>query len=614
MDLLFQIDMKPMTQKLIVRFALLSLLINTAVFSQTKPYRGAEYRTKESYTYGRFEVRMKSAAGSGILTTLFTYHDSSPFSVANWNEIDIEIMGRYSNEVQYNTITPNRIDHVRRQVVKFNPHLSFHVHAFEWTPDYVAWFVDGYEVYRQTEAHIATLTRPQKIMMNMWQPNSVAWAGAFDPNTLPFYGFYDWVKYYAYTPGEGDNFTWQWTDDFDNWDQSRWDKATHTFDGNNAQFIHDNIVFRNGYMILCLTTPEATGYRGSTIIDLDINPPYLVWARAEANRFLVYFSEEVEAASAETISNYTIAGVTIHSASLQSGNKVVALQTDSLDLAQSYVLVASGIKDQSPAALQMGVQFTNVATSLALPISINVGGIEEAEFVADQVWDYYQEYGALGGTARPRPAGITISGTNQPEIYQTEREGLNFYHVRVPEGTYRVTLMMAESEHDIAGQRVFDVYAEGRLLVDNLDLIAEAGKNAALEKTFSDINVTDGVLDFYFDAEADAPTLSGLLVERTASTAVRERETPPGDFALGIYPNPFNPSASIAYSLPRPGMAELTLFDMNGRHIRTLVREFRPAGSQQILLDTRGLSAGIYFVRLQFDGKVLAQRKAVYLK
>ncbi|NUM78762.1 T9SS type A sorting domain-containing protein, partial [candidate division KSB1 bacterium] len=109
-------------------------------------------------------------------------------------------------------------------------------------------------------------------------------------------------------------------------------------------------------------------------------------------------------------------------------------------------------------------------------------------------------------------------------------------------------------------------------------------------------------------------TLSGLLVERTASTAVRQSEMLPADFALGIYPNPFNPSAKITYSLATPGTVELTLFDMNGRQIQTLVREFRPAGSQQILLDSRGLSAGIYFVRLQFEGKLLAQRKAVYLK
>ncbi len=95
--------------------------------AQVKPYRGAEYRTKASYKYGRIEVRMKSAPGNGVLTTLFTYHDPSPFSAANWNEIDIETLGRYNNETQFNTITPGRINHVYRQVLKFNPHLSFHL-------------------------------------------------------------------------------------------------------------------------------------------------------------------------------------------------------------------------------------------------------------------------------------------------------------------------------------------------------------------------------------------------------------------------------------------------------------------------------------------------------
>jgi hypothetical protein len=133
-------------------------------------------------------------------------------------------------------------------------------------------------------------------MMNIWQPAAVAWAGPFDPASLPLYGFYDWVKYYAYTPGIGDNFTLQWTDNCDSWDQSRWDKATHTFDGNNAVFVPDNVVFQKGYMILCLTMPNATGFRGNVIVDLDVDPPYLVWARAEDNAFKVFFSEEVERA------------------------------------------------------------------------------------------------------------------------------------------------------------------------------------------------------------------------------------------------------------------------------------------------------------------------------
>jgi hypothetical protein len=581
---------------------------------QSKPYSGAEYRTKASYTYGRFEVRIKSAPGSGMLTSFFTYHDSSPFSVSNWNEIDIENMGRYSNETQFNTITPGRVDHVRRQAVKFNPHIAFHLYAFEWTPDYVAWFVDGYEVYRQTESHISTLSREQKIMMNIWQPTAVAWAGSFDPASLPLYGFYDWVKYYAYTPGVGDNFTLQWTDIFDNWDQSRWGKATHTFDGNNAQFIQDNAVFKNGYLILCLTMPNATGFRGNLIIDLDVDPPSLVWARAEDNKLKVFFSEEIERASAEAVSNYTVSGVTMQSATLLPGNKIVEIKTDSLNPNQSYVLVASRIKDRSSSAHQMGVQFINVANGLRFPIKINVAGDAEAGFLPDQTWDFYREYGAVGGSSKRRPPGTTISGTSEEAIYQTEREALTFYQVRVPPGRYDVTLMMADSKFDNPGQRVFEIYAEEQRVVDNLDIIAEVGKNTALEKVLANIEIADGVLDLYFKPKIDLPTLSGVKITRLVSTGVKFNHAVPEKFDFAIYPNPFNPSTKIVYTLEKPGRVKLVLFDALGQLVRNLVETLQPAGMHTYVLETNKLSAGVYFVSMLFDGQRVATTKLLCLK
>ncbi|MDZ7289752.1 MAG: family 16 glycosylhydrolase [candidate division KSB1 bacterium] len=582
--------------------------------AQGKPYRGAEYRTKASYQYGRFEVRMKSAPGNGMLTSFFTYHDPTPFSAANWNEIDIEILGRYSNEVQYNTITPGRIDHVHRQVVKFNPHLAFHVHAFEWTPDYVAWFVDGHEVHRQTASHVSTLSRAQKIMMNIWQPNSVSWVGLFDPAGLPYHGFYDWVKYYAYTPGVGDNFTLQWTDNFDNWDQSRWDKATHTFDGNNAQFIQDNAVFRNGYLILCLTSPAATGYRGGAIVDLDLEPPYLVWARAEEQRLTVFFSEELEQTSAEMVSNYTVPGVTIRSAQLQPGNKSVTLLTDSLDLSKNYVLVVTGIKDRSPSNWQMGLQYTNVVNALPFPIKINVAGQAEAGFLPDQTWDSYKEYGAVGGTVKTRP-----SGTSLPAIYQTEREALTFYQVRVPAGRYRLTLMMADTDHDRAGQRVFDVCAEGQLLFDNLDIVAEVGKSTALEKVVSDFAVTDGRLDLYFKPEIGAATLSGLQIERLGTSGIKYHHPLPAHFELGIHPNPygrlpFNPSTNVVYTLGKSGRVKLVLFDALGQLVRNLFEAPQPEGTHTYVLETNQLSTGVYFISMLFDGQLVTTTKLLCLK
>ena len=54
--------------------------------------------------------------------------------------------------------------------ISFNQYDDFHTYAFEWTPDYIAWFIDGEEVYKQTEEHVQTVNRAQKIMMNIWNP------------------------------------------------------------------------------------------------------------------------------------------------------------------------------------------------------------------------------------------------------------------------------------------------------------------------------------------------------------------------------------------------------------------------------------------------------------
>src|SRR5210317_1361496 len=95
------------------------LIFSIAV--QAKPYKGAELRTYSSYLYGRFEVRMKSTVGSGMLSSFFTYHDGTNLP-ANWNEIDIEILGRYTDREQFNVISPGQVDHVYDYLSVFNPH------------------------------------------------------------------------------------------------------------------------------------------------------------------------------------------------------------------------------------------------------------------------------------------------------------------------------------------------------------------------------------------------------------------------------------------------------------------------------------------------------------
>ena len=272
-------------------------------FGFSKSYKGAELRTNETFTYGRFEVRYKPPVGDGFLASFFTYHDFTN-GIQNWNEIDLEIMGRYSDNIQFNTITPGQTNHESHQYVPFNPHLGFHTYGFEWTPDYVAWFVDGEELYRQTGDHIQTLIHEQKLMMNIWIPEYENWAGVWNPKLLPKFAYYDWVSYASYTPGAGNtgtnqNFSLQWKDDFDSWDTNRWSKASHTWEGNATDFVPENVAFQNGKMILCLTNDDDLGL-------VDNIPPYVLWARGNRNKINLRFSEAVDTVSALKTSSYVI--------------------------------------------------------------------------------------------------------------------------------------------------------------------------------------------------------------------------------------------------------------------------------------------------------------------
>jgi hypothetical protein len=90
-------------------------------------------------------------------------------------------------------------------------------------------------------------------------------------------------------------------------------------------------------------------------------------------------------------------------------------------------------------------------------------------------------------------------------------------------------------------------------------------------------------------------------------------------FALGQNsPNPFNPATSIGYALPVGGHVCLDVYDVTGRHIRTLVDEFRPKGEHTVCwngVDGTGtsVSSGVYFYTLS-TGKQAASCKMVLLR
>lgn len=80
------------------------------------------------------------------------------------------------------------------------------------------------------------------------------------------------------------------------------------------------------------------------------------------------------------------------------------------------------------------------------------------------------------------------------------------------------------------------------------------------------------------------------------------------------YPNPFNPKTVISYELKADSYVELTVYDMLGRHVKTLVKQKQNAGKHSIILDASGLASGIYLYKLETGAGFLEAKKFLLLK
>jgi Flagellar hook capping protein len=84
------------------------------------------------------------------------------------------------------------------------------------------------------------------------------------------------------------------------------------------------------------------------------------------------------------------------------------------------------------------------------------------------------------------------------------------------------------------------------------------------------------------------------------------------------YPNPFNPVTTLRYDLPENNLVNITIYDMMGREVKTLVNQTQDAGYKSIIWNAtndygKPVSAGIYLYQIQ-AGKYISTKKMVLLK
>jgi hypothetical protein len=117
-------------------------------------------------------------------------------------------------------------------------------------------------------------------------------------------------------------------------------------------------------------------------------------------------------------------------------------------------------------------------------------------------------------------------------------------------------------------------------------------------------------------AEPLTATWTAATITINDPTSVNEGEdaTVPTVFALEQnFPNPFNPSTTIAFSLPRQSRVTLKVFNVVGEEISTLVDQELSAGRYEAHWDAGQMNGGVYFYRLQ-AGAFVQTRKLILIR
>ncbi|HWR83361.1 MAG TPA: dockerin type I domain-containing protein [Candidatus Deferrimicrobium sp.] len=299
------------------------------------------------------------------------------------------------------------------------------------------------------------------------------------------------------------------------------------------------------------------------------------------------------------------------------------------------------------------ITFTDIAAGCCQDMRGNVDGDSNDQVnVADLT--YLVAYLFQGGDAPPCIEEADVNGSGSVDIADlTYLVAFIFQGGELPYNCGETQTTGAAKTY--GGLNLNSTYDDGETVISietpvdirgiQMDLSGVAGAGAD--------RLTDGAMEFFFrpsgntarvgivDLEGEAVIAAGktplvrlkgewqitdALASDRSHTAIApqinqglKEAALPAEFALHqSYPNPFNPSTQISFSLPNAGRVALEVFNLLGQHVVTLVDEFREAGAHSVTwdgTDAQGqpVSTGVYLYRLEASG-FSATRKMMLLK
>jgi fibronectin type 3 domain-containing protein len=196
------------------------------------------------------------------------------------------------------------------------------------------------------------------------------------------------------------------------------------------------------------------------------------------------------------------------------------------------------------------------------PVRINAAGQTFTDALG-HVWNADKNFS--GGTTST--GAYDVLGTTDDALYYTRRYGNFNYNLAMPDGAYKVNLYFADPVYTQAGKRKFDVFAEGKQILDDFDIAANGGGKTAISRGFN-VNVVGGALTLQFKNVLDNAMLSAveiLPIGDTVAPSIPKRATATGSQAgIKLDWNDNLESDLAGYNVYRSDDAEGTYAKLNG--------------------------------------------------
>lgn len=227
-----------------------------------------------------------------------------------------------------------------------------------------------------------------------------------------------------------------------------------------------------------------------------------------------------------------------------------------------------------------------------------------------------------GGSASAQGAVTSMGGFNMSPSLTTQQPG---------GGGFPISQRYAE----IRGFYKFNSVGGDIFYVNYLAQLGDAGVGAGAyaetntQSTFKEFvapilypgsDVPDnGIVSFSITGLGSLPHIGSYYIvddiSLTSATDVASRPNGiPKTFALEQnFPNPFNPTTNIIYDIPTQSHVTLSVFDVLGHEVTTIVNEVQSAGRYKAVLDASRLASGVYFYRIQ-AGSYVQTRKMTVVK